>query len=199
MSDLLLECAKKFERLTDDQYHIIAGRSKGSIQEKIEMTITFHAAEFYHLAGLHKLSDLPQFRRVNRSKVIAMIAEGALTEAQARKSAHFGAIEDRLELMGMIESFIDSNELVFRYQSKYTGGTMIEADYLMQNKIAARTAYLFLAQRKENETMVCRSFFYKKQKDYAKGQQKFKLLYKAKTDQRTGETVVQYDRLIRES
>ena len=199
MADLLQECAKAFERLTNYQYHIVAGRSKNSIQEKLELTITFHAAEFYHLAGLHKLSDLSQFRRLKRSDVIAMLTKGKLTEAQARKSVYFADIEDRLELVGMLEHFIDSNELVFRYQSKYTGGTMIEADYLMQNKIAMRIAYLFLAQRKEDETMVCKSFFYKKEKDYARGQQKFKLLYKSKTDRRTGETVVQYDKLTGES
>lgn len=55
--------------------------------------------------------------------------------------------------------------------------------------------YLFLAQRANAETQVCRSFFPKQQLDYTAGQPRYTLLKKEKTDTRTGAVTVQYDRL----
>ena len=193
--DLLQECATNYTKLLTSRYHIICGRSKAGQKERLAFDITFWQSDFYHLAGLHKLSDLPPFRRLRKPDTIAKILDGQLTESLARKSDYFSQIEDRLILLANLEPFLDSNDLVFRYDKKYAPGTTIEANYLLQNLFQQRIAYLFLAQRHEDNTQVCKSFFYKKNIDYTKGQQKFALLYKEKTNLTTGTTVVQYDKL----
>jgi hypothetical protein len=52
--DKLFECAKCYENLLDKKYHMIVGR-KG---KAVEIVLTFEAADFHHLIGLHKLSDI---------------------------------------------------------------------------------------------------------------------------------------------
>ena len=167
--DLLQECATNYTKLLTSRYHIICGRSKAGQKERLAFDITFWQSDFYHLAGLHKLSDLPPFRRLRKPDTIAKILDGQLTESLARKSDYFSQIEDP--------------------------GTTIEANYLLQNLFQQRIAYLFLAQRHEDNTQVCKSFFYKKNRDYTKGQQKFALLYKEKINLTTGTTIVQYEKL----
>lgn len=192
--DSLRQCAENFARLTEYEYYIIAGRSSKGVKESIEFVVSFRKSDFFHLAGLHKLTDLPQVRHV-RSNAISNIIDGRLTEAQLCKSVRFCDIRDRLKAVASIERFMDSNELIFRYDKHNVSNTTIEADYLMQNVIDSCVTYLFLAKRREDDTQVCKSIFRKKNKDYTKGQQKFKLLYKEKISTKTGEKVIQYDRL----
>lgn len=47
----------------------------------------------------------------------------------------------------------------------------------------------------DENTQVCRTFFPKAEKDYTKGQPRYTLLKKEKINLKTGETIVQYDRL----
>ena len=73
--------------------------------------------------------------------------------------------------------------------------SVIQADYLLQNEFDGQAVYLFLAQRMGDDTQVCRTFFPKEDKDYAEGQPRYTLLKKEKINRKTGEVIVQYDRL----
>lgn len=175
--DLLQECAKSFESLLPFQYHIVAGR-KGKI---LDFTISFDQADFHHLAGLHKLTDNVRFLTGKRTAIMQQILSGRLTLAQARQSAFFSQMEPRLKQLSHLEQFLDSNEIIFRYNSKAHTFSVIQADYLLQNDFEGQPVYLFLAQRTRESTQVCRTFFPKAEKDYAQGQPRYTLLKKEKS------------------
>ena len=188
--DLLQECAKSFESLLPFQYHIVAGR-KGKI---LDFTISFDRADFHHLAGLHKLTDNVRFLTGKRAIVMQEILSGRLTIAQARQSVFFSQMEPRLKPLSHLEQFLDSNKIIFRYNSKAHTFSVIQADYLLQNDFEGQPVYLFLAQRAGKSTQVCRTFFPKAEKDYAQGQPRYTLLKKEKINRNTGEITVQFDR-----
>lgn len=190
--DHLLQCAKNFERLTHFQYRIIIGR-KG---RTIELNITFSVTDFHHLAGLHKLVDISKVNVGKRETLFRTILSGEIGEDLLMRSCHYSKMRARLYSLRNLEQFLDSNELIFRFdRKKVKGASSIRADFLLQNDLEGMTAYLFIAPRRENDTQVCVSFFPKGRTDYAYKQEKFTLLYKEKQDLRTGKIVVQYDKL----
>ena len=189
--DLLQACAKGFEQLLPYQYHIIAGR-KG---KTLEFTISFDRADFHHLAGLHKLTDNVRFLTGKRADIMQEILSGKLTFYHAQQSTFFQQMKPRLKPLAQLEEFLDSNEIIFRYNSKIHTFSLIQADYLLQNNFEGNPVYLFLARRMDRDTQVCRTFFPKAEKDYAQGQPRYTLLKKEKINLQTGEAIIQYDRL----
>ena len=189
--DLLMQCAREFQRLIPYQYHIVIGR-KGNI---LNFTISFDPADFHHLAGLHKLKDNVRFQTGKRSDIMEEILNGKLTFIQAKQSVYFSEMEPRLAPLSELGAFLDSNEIIFRYNPKIHIFSAIKADYLLQNNYHGTLVYLFLAQRTGTNTQVCRTFFPKSTKDYTVGQPRYTLLYKEKKHLTTGEAIIQSDRL----
>ena len=189
--DLLQRCALEFTQLLDVQYHIIAGRKR----KTVEFIISFERSDFHHLAGLHKLRDNARLQRGRRGDILQNILDGKITLEQIQKSAFFREMEPRLSPLSGLEQFLDSNEIIFRYNSKANAFSVIQADYLLENTWKGDSVYLFLSQRRDEETQVCRTFFPKAGKDYTVGQPRYTLLRKEKVFLKTGERVVQYDRL----
>ena len=71
---------------------------------------------------------------------------------------------------------------------------MIEADYLMENKMESRNLFLFLSND-DGDNYFCRSFFPEEKMDYSKNQASWTLLYKKKTDLITEIETVLHNRL----
>ena len=192
--DLLLECATGFQNLTHYQYSFLIGR-KG---KTLSFVISFDPTDFHHLAGLHKLKDNARFTTGKRDRIFKDVLDGRLTLADAQKSIFFDQISPRLQPLARLEQFLDSNELVFRYNEKANVFSVIEADYLLENTVDDQIAYLFLAKREYGNTHVCRTFFPRTTVDYSKGQPRYTLLRKEKKNLITGETIVQYERGTKE-
>lgn len=112
--DLLQQCAQVFNHLIPYQYHITVGR-KG---KTLAFTISFDRADFHHLAGLHKLRDNVRFQTGKRADIMEDILAGRLTYSHARRSAYFHEMEPRLLPLAGLENILDSNEIIFRYNSK---------------------------------------------------------------------------------
>ena len=140
--DILQQCAKNYIALTHQQYRIIIGRK----QQRHEIVLRFHPANFHHLAGLHKLTDVSQFQDKRREDVLKKILAGAYSDADAHQSRYFSKIESRIRLVSDLESFLDTNNLIFHYDPLKNKGSLIQADYLLQNQWHSRQAYLFSRQ-----------------------------------------------------
>ena len=89
--DKLKLCADAFNKLFDIEYCCIIGR-KGNTREFLLM---FDAYHFHHLAGLHKLSDMPELRK-NRERVFKDVLSEKLTYEMINKSVDFPDIESKL-------------------------------------------------------------------------------------------------------
>ncbi len=191
MSDKLQRCALAFQRLINTQYEIIIGR-KGKTSEII---LNFSETEFVHLAGLHKLVDNDFLRTASRKKVFDYALNRKISYGTLTKSENFEFVKERIEYFEFLESMLDSNEIIFKYNAKKIVFSSIKASYLLQSSYNTKDIYIFLDKLENSESHFCRSFFPKGDKDYTAGQARYTLLYKKKINKITGESEIQYDRL----
>ena len=191
MPDKLQRCALAFQNLIDIQYEIIIGR-KSQIYKII---LNFSETEFVHLAGLHKLVDNEFFRTSSRKKVFDYAVNGKISYDSLAKSENFDFVKERIEYFEFLESMLDSNNIIFKYNAKKNVFSLIQADYLLQSSHDSRDIYIFLDRLENSDSHFCRSFFPKGDKDYTVGQAKYTLLYKKKINKITGKSEVQNDKL----
>lgn len=182
---------KAFYGLLDKEYEIILGRKGIAVTIKL----TFDKKDCFHLLGLQYLSDRPELSR-DRGRIFDEILEGKLPLKQIESSDFYEKIRDRVKFLPLLEQLLDSNETVFKYNSKANVYSMIDADYLMKNYMENRNLYLFLSLGK-NEKYFCRSFFPEEKMDYTRNQASWTLLYKKKKSIKTGEEIILYDRMKR--
>lgn len=100
-----------------------------------------------------------------------------------------------MEPLQQIESLIDKNNLIFRYNNRLQAFSLIEAEYLFSTPHKCTDVYIFLDKKENANHFFCRSFFPKEDKDYTKGQAVYTLLKKEKINTSTGMVQIQYDRL----
>jgi len=187
--DLLLKCARVFKHLLGYQYHFVLGR-KGV---KREILLGFNETDFHHLVGIHKLRDL-QIARGNRKKVFNDILSGLITYQTIQKSSYADECISRLSTFQYIEEFLDSNQLIFKYNSKIQPGSLIEGEFLMKLGVEMKVMVSFLFVDKEETNYFCRSFFPMDKVDYSKRQMQYTLLKKEKINLLSGEIELQYER-----
>ena len=189
-----MKCASNFKKIMDYEYYFSIGR-KGKLKE---ITLGFSNTDFHHLAGLHKLKDT-HIAHANRSTIFQQILDGRITYDTLTKSQFLPEIQSRLEALPNLESLLDENQLVFRYNPQIYPHSSIQSEFLL--KMGTGTvlgiAFLFLdCIEPEQNIYFCRSFFPFEQTDYAKGQMQYTLLKKEKYNLKTQQSLVQYNRLI---
>jgi len=170
----IYDCVDSFSSLLDTEYRMILGRKGVSVS----LHITFNKKDCFHLMGLQYLVDRPQLNR-DRGKIFDEIKERKITTEQVETSNFYNKIFERIDRLPDLERYFDSNDTIFKYNEKKNAFSMIQAEYLMQNKTEKGNVYIFLGKSKENKYF-CRSFFPKEKKDYTKNQASWTLLYKEK-------------------
>lgn len=121
--------------------------------------------------------------------------DGKISYDTLTKSENFDFVKERIEYFEFLESILDSNDIIFKYNARKQIFSLIQADYLLQSAHNSRDIYIFLDRLENSDSHFCRSFFPKGDKDYTAGQTKYTLLYKKKINKITGESEIQYDRL----
>ncbi len=187
--DRLLECAKNYKTLTQSYYKIIIGR-KG---RTVTIILSFAAEHFHHLLGLHKLTDL-SVSNSNRKRVYEHILSGKITFADVEKSSFVDKLDNRLEPLTNLETLLDTNEIIFRYNKNLNSFSLIKADFVLSTPLNCRDTFIFLSHDK-NDEYFCRSLFFETNIDYTKGQPKYTLLYKEKVNIHTQISEIQHNRL----
>lgn len=187
------DCVEAFGQLLDKEYHLILGRKNIAAN----LQINFDKKECFHLMGLQYLTDRPELVH-DRGKIFDAISEHRITSEQLQSSDLYYKIADRVDMLPLLESMIDNNDTVFKYNQKRGLYSVIKADYIMKNELEERNVFLFLAETSEKGRYFCRSFFPENKMDYTKNQASWTLLYKKKVTLSTGEEEILYDRLKRE-
>ena len=191
--DKLRERALSFKRLLDYEYKIILGRK--NIQTDI--TINFEKSDFPHLIGLHKLTDMLN-GNIATAKLFDECISGKITCEYISKSAFFEKLGNRFEYFNKLEEMLDSNNIIFKCNTNSMSAySRIIADFEMKNIYENLIFYLFIEKRNYAEKQYCKSFIQENKIDYTYGQTKMTLLYKEKICKKTGESVIQYDRLYK--
>ncbi len=144
--------------------------------------------------GLQYLTDRPELVH-DRGKIFDAIREQRITAEQLQSSDLYDKIADRIDMLPILESMIDSNDTIFKYNRKLNAYSVIKADYILKNNAEGRNIFLFLAENGGGGRYFCRSFFPQGRMDYTKNQASWTLLYKKKVNLLTGEEEILYDRL----
>ena len=184
------DCVEAFGRLLDKEYHLVLGRKNVAVN----LQINFDKKECYHLMGLQYLTDRPELAH-DRGKIFDAISERRITAEHLQSSDLYYKIADRIDKLPLLESVIDSNDTIFKYNQKLNVYSVMKADYIMKNEAEGKNVFLFLAKGGEEGRYFCRSFFPQGKMDYAKNQASWTLLYKKKVTLSTGEEEILYDRL----
>ena len=132
--DKLKLSANAFQKLLDIKFRCIIGR-KGKLREFI---LAFDTYDFHHLAGLHKLSDIPAIRK-NRERVFKNILSDNITYDMINKSKDFSLIKSRLEYLDRLEEFMDSNSIIFTYDKRNNNLSNIDATQILMLHIYYKT------------------------------------------------------------
>ena len=185
----VVDCIFSFIPLLTTEYEIVLGRKGVSVT----LVITFDKKDCFHLMGLQYLTDRPELRR-DRGKVFDDIKNGVIKKEQIESSDFYYKIKDRVHFLPLLEMLLDSNDTVFKYNSKINTYSIIEADYLMKNYMENRNLFLFLSNA-ESDRYFCRSFFPEEKNDYTKKQASWTLLYKKKKNRVDGTEEILYDKL----
>ncbi len=116
------------ENLLSTKFHLTAAR-KGNI---IEFDIIFSAKEFKHLAGLQKLTDLPDIQTNSSEVVFRQILNNEVTWNTISKSKYVYRCEPRLDQFQEIKSALFSKELMVK--SLHGEFNTIRADFMLTHK-----------------------------------------------------------------
>ena len=188
--DSLKAAATAFERLLPVRYKIILGRKR----RLTELEIGFDKTDFFHLAGLQYLKDLPQLK-AKRNILFDEVLNGTIAFDTVRSSAFFNAVEQRIIDLSVIESILDRNDLIFKYTKDRSTFSNISAEYFLKTPLGERTNYIFIDSPDGGKLKYCKSFFCNDTNNYSFNQVSMTLLYKEKCNLSTGESIVQLDRL----
>lgn len=188
----LKKAALSFKELLDIEYRIVIGR-RGITTELI---IEFRKENFFHLIGLQKLEDI-NYPTENKEKLFDLIITDYLTDDFISKSNKYETINlERIIPLIRIEEIMDSNNLVFKFNRSQSNWTNMDCKFILENIDNNRSTYIFIDGNYElKENMFCRSFFIKTQKDFTKGNTKMALLFKEKINKKTGESIIQFNKL----
>jgi hypothetical protein len=144
--DKLLRAAEFYkENLAGRKFHLTAGKSG----KKIEFDIVFNADNFKHLAGLHKLTDIPLMQRGGEI-IYRQILSGQTTLEDIKKSNFFDDIEVRLDNFSELKDTLIAKKLMLK--SSHGRFNSISADFMLtkQNNEYGY-AHLFLGKDKGKE------------------------------------------------
>lgn len=166
------DCVEAFGKLLDKEYHLVLGRKNKSVS----LQINFDKKECFHLMGLQYLTDRPELVH-DRGKIFDAIRERRITAEQIQSSDLYYRIADRVDMFPLLESMIDSNDTIFKYNRKLNAYSVIKADYILKNNAEGRNIFLFLTENGEEGRYFCRSFFPQDKMDYTKNQASWTLLY----------------------
>lgn len=150
------------ENLSNRRFEIII--SKQRKEKSIELL--FLPQHFYHLIGLHKLTDLPFLKRSN-AKIFQEILSQKITYLDIRKSAHINEISDRLLYHQEMLNVLNADSLFFR--SLYGRFKGITADCVLTRSIDEESIFSFLFL-KQNQMVYspCSFFTRNEQREYTK-------------------------------
>lgn len=180
-----------YKNLLNKEYYFILGKN----QKETHIRLIFSKIEFYHICGLHKLNDIIELNNPNKNQIFDNIFDNKITSDLCNKSSHYSEINERIDLIENLESFLDSNKTIFKYNNHNKSFSLIEADYILKNNDIARNKYVFISREDKNsDTYFCRSAFSrdKSERDYVIGHTSYTLLYKEKVDLLTNEKQVLY-------
>lgn len=100
---MLEQASYEFSKLLSSNYYFEIAK-KHTLYKFI---LSFEKSDFYHLAGLHKLTDIAVLQRErNKEKIFNYITDGSITYDLIQHSRFFPDMNIRLKLLGSLENIL---------------------------------------------------------------------------------------------
>ena len=160
------------------------------------MTLFFEREHFMHLIGLHKLTDL-QIQRFRKEQMYNMVMRDELTYDYIEKSVFFSEIKQRIELFPILETALDSNELLIKYKHGFAQGTVIMASYIIIYNYGDVTIHYFVDRDEKANRYFGKSFFGRSDDKFLRNQQTFKVLKLTKYDKEENSRIILKNKRIK--
>ncbi len=106
----LYQATQKFNKLLGIKYEIMLGKKGNTIL----FELSFSKNDFYHLAGLHYLTDIRDLKN-DRAKIFDKLLTDFDFSKKIIKSDFYDKIQERVNHLANLESIIDSNKTIFKY------------------------------------------------------------------------------------
>lgn len=150
--DYLYESAIFYkEHLVNRRFEIVIKRK----HEERVLEVLFLPMHFYHLIGLHKLSDLPFLKR-NVTNIYKEILSKKITYSDIEKSDYINEIYNRLVYHEEMLNILNADSLFFRaLHGRFKG---ISADCVLTKSIDDSN-YTFLFFKQSQDVYIPCSFF----------------------------------------
>ena len=173
--DLLYISACEFQNLLHKQYNAVVGY-KGKLTD---ISFYFLPSHYYHLIGLHKLSDIPKISGNLKIKMAMLkdIINRKITYDDIQKSSFIQEIAERIRYAANIKDIInsiDKGKVILGFNGKQM--TRIQADFLIPQNHSGGYLHLFLNHENKKNLYVPCSFFFSNNDKYMVGQKKFTTL-----------------------
>lgn len=145
-----------------------------------KITVNFFDENFYHLVGLHKLTDVNINRAINKKKILNKVINDDGYVDQLQRSKYYSNIEGRIELCKHLYLILSTNDFqIYEYNNRSISyqKTRVRFEYIIKFYYRSQQAYVFLAKNKQGEYHVCNSIFYENT-DYCEQARPFNILSK---------------------
>lgn len=159
--DLLNECINKYKTYAGYNYTLF-------LDCGINFTVGFQKKHFYHLIGLHKLTDIVQLRKTqynNANSIYRNIIKGKITFDDIVKSSHYEDIRKRLEYFPDIDNVINSKIIIDFDYSKVPQTTLL-TQYMLFKDYGEDIAHLGFAYDRNGKDIYYPETFIVQDNDY---------------------------------
>lgn len=164
--DLLYECANKYDNYVGCDYTFF-------LDCGINFTVAFKKSHFYHLMGLHKLTDIAQLQKSQHNSansVYRNIMNGYIKFDDIVKSSHYSEIASRLQFFTDVDSVINS-KVIIDFDYTKVQRTSILANYILFKDYGEMKAhYCFAYDRNGKDLYYPETFFVHNSDYYIKNQ-----------------------------
>lgn len=161
--DYLFDAAVFYrDHLLNKRFLITISRKK----EQRSLEILFLPEQFYHLIGLHKLTDLPFLSR-RSDNIFREILAGKITYQDICKSVHIMEMHDRLIYYKEMLNVLQADSLFFKsMRGRFKG---IFSDCVLTRSVNDTAIYSFLFLKQNQDVYFPCSFFTRnEQREYTK-------------------------------
>ncbi len=116
------ECAEVYTKLLKKTFVV-------TLQDNFKLILYFRPENFYHLLGLHKLTDINSLTTTSLSRILKQVLSENITQKEIEKSLYYHEIENRIKHFEDILEMLDiekSNKIVIDFDASLVpGGTKL--------------------------------------------------------------------------
>ncbi len=159
------ECAEFYNTLLHKDYIF-------TLENGIQFTIFFKPNNFYHLVGLHKLTDIKRtFDGKAHDKIFKDILSGKISTTAIEKSVFYNRICNRITYFEQIADMLDKekSKIIIDFNPSLIPGTdLLNTKYILYRHLHSGYANLTIGE-KDKKTYP-ETFFVENSKRYISGQ-----------------------------